>query len=502
MLPDRPLSAIRRLVLVTGATGYVGARLVGRLLGQGYRVRVLVRDLRRLHSRPWLNRVEVCEGDALKPETLPQALRDVHTAYYLIHSMAHGEGFVERDISAARHFGEAARAARLSRIIYLGGLGDPGSDLSDHLRSRHLTGDMLRESGIPVTEFRAAVIVGSGSLSFEMIRYLTERMPVLFCAKWGFTRVQPISMRNVLQYLVAALWTPASIGQIIEIGGAEVLTYLEMMLGYAEERGLFRQRLTLPFLPVWFCANVVNLLTPVPREMAYALIESLHNEVVVRDPRALTIFPDIRPYDYRTAVSRALMRLDQGDVESAWSDALFSTLGDQRPVMLTTQEGMIIEQRQRVVEAPAEDVFHVFSSLGGRQGWLYLNWAWIARGVIDRVLGGVGVIRGRRFADHVRVGDALDFWRVEDVAEGRMMRLRAEMKVPGSAWLQFDAQPLGGRRTRLRQVAYFAPKGLLGLLYWYTLYPVHALLFSGLVRRIAERAEALARGSRYSRAAG
>ena len=475
-----------KLILVTGATGYVGGRLVPRLLAAGYRVRCLVRDPARLQGRAWLDQVELATGDVLQPDSLAAAMRDVRMVYYLVHSLGSGGDFSERDLSAARHCANAAKSAGVERIIYLGGLGDPQADLSPHLRSRHETGDALREAGVPVTEFRAAVIVGSGSLSFEMIRYLTERLPVMICPKWVFTRIQPIAIRNVLDYLVAALECPASAGRILEIGGRDVLTYSSMMTGYARARGLKRRLLAVPVLTPRLSSYWVHLVTPIPANIAQPLIKGLGNEVIVRDAAALKIFPAIKPLDYDTAVRLALEKLETRDVETAWSDALTSSQGDKMPVSLISSEGMIIERRQRTVAAAHEKVYRSFARLGGKQGWLYLDWTWQLRGMVDRLFGGVGMRRGRRDSEDLRVGDAVDFWRVEMVEPGRAIRLRAEMKVPGRAWLEFKAVRQSGGQTLLTQTAFFEPKGLFGLLYWYALYPVHALIFSGLIRRLGE----------------
>ncbi len=479
------------LVLVTGATGYIGGRLVPRLLAAHCRVRCLVRDPARLQGRPWLNQVEIVTGDCLRPETLATAMQGVEAAFYLVHSMAGGQDFKERDVLAARHFATVTKAAGVSRIIYLGGLGDPDTALSEHLRSRQETGAVLRESGVPVTEFRAPVIVGSGSLSFEIIRYLTERLPVMICPRWLYTRVQPIAIRNVLDYLVAALQVPASSGQIIEIGGAEVLTYGDLLRGYATARGLKRWLVPVPVLTPRLSSYWVHLVTPVPAVIARPLIQGLRNDVVVRDDLARRLFPQIQPLDYATAVRLALANLETGQVETAWSDALSSSQGDVAPVMFATQEGIILERRQRLVRAPAAAVYRTFSRLGGETGWLCMDWAWTIRGFMDRLLGGVGVRRGRRDPEEVRVGDAVDFWRVEIVEPDRLLRLRAEMKVPGRAWLQFEVEPVDAGTSRLAQTAYFAPRGLAGLVYWYLLYPIHAVIFSGLARRIAARAEKL-----------
>lgn len=483
--PNRPL------ILVTGATGYIGGRLVPRLLDMGCRVRCLVRDPVRLQGRPWQGDVEIVAGDMLQPDSLAPAMQGVSAAYYLVHSLAGGSDFHQRDLTAARNFGAAARAAGVERILFLGGLAEAAPGLSEHLRSRQQTGDCLRSAGVPVTEFRAGVIVGSGSLSFEMIRYLTERVPVMICPRWVYTRTQPIGIREVLDYLAAALAVPESRGRIIEIGGADVVTYGEMMMIYAEVRGLKRWMAPVPVLTPRLSSYWVNLVTPIPAAIARPLIEGLRNESIVRDPAARQLFPHIQPAGYRTTVERAIARLEASNVETAWSDALSTSQGDAPPVTLTTREGMIVEHRQRVVPASAAEVYQVFTGLGGRRGWLYMNWAWEVRGFIDQMIGGVGLRRGRRDPDELRVGDALDFWRVEALEPGRLLRLRAEMKVPGKAWLQFQVNAHGEEQARLSQTAFFAPKGLMGWLYWYALYPLHGLVFSGLIDRIARRAAAL-----------
>ena len=483
-------AASLRPVLVTGATGYIGGRLVPRLLAAGRRVRCMVRDPSRLEGRPWSGDVEVVAGDVLDPASLDGALRGVGDAYYLVHSMGGGREFHDRDVAGARNFAHALARAGGARIIYLGALGDREADLSPHLRSRLATGDALREGGLPVTEFRAAVIVGSGSLSFEIVRYLTERVPILISPRWVFTRIQPISTRNVLQYLVEALRTPASVGEVIEIGGADIVTYGEMMTGYARVRGLRRHVLAVPVLTPRLSAGWVHLVTPIPQAIARPLIEGLRNEVVVRDDSARRIFPGVDPLGYEESVRIALARLDAGAVETIWSDALWSSAGDVTPVQLTTREGMEIEMRQRVVRASEGAVFRAFSALGGRRGWLAMDWAWKLRGALDRLVGGVGMRRGRRHPVELRPGDALDFWRVEAVEDNRLVRLRAEMRLPGRAWLEFHVSPRGPGEVLLSQAALFAPKGLLGWMYWYAMYPFHRLIFDAMIREIAAVAEA------------
>jgi uncharacterized protein YbjT (DUF2867 family) len=490
-------SGERRPVLVTGATGYIGGRLVPRLLETGARVRCLARDASRLQGRPWRREVELVVGDVLRPDSLSDALHGVTVAYYLVHSLGAGSDFPERDVTAARRFGTAAKNAGVERIIYLGGLGDPGKALSAHLRSRHETGEALRESGVPVTEFRAGVIVGSGSLSFEMIRYLTERVPVMICPRWVYTQIQPISVRTVLDYLVEALRVASSADRTIEIGGADIITYGEMLTFYAEVRGLRRWLVPVPVLTPKLSSYWVHFVTPIPATIARPLIAGLRNEIIVRDDTARQLFPGIQPLDYRTAVKLALEKLRADKVETAWSDALSTSQPDTTPVTLTTHEGMIIEHRQLAVDAPAEAIFRAFTGLGGTRGWLYMNWAWRIRGAFDRLCGGVGLRRGRRDADSVRVGEALDFWRVEAVEPNHLMRLRAEMKVPGKAWLQFEVKAQEhDTRPLLSQIAFFAPKGLLGLVYWYALYPIHSMIFGGMIQRVAKRAADIATQSR------
>ncbi len=475
-------------LLVTGATGYIGGRLVTRLLEEGYTVRILVRDAQRLRGRSWSDRVEIVKGNIFDIDTLAPALAGIDVAYYLVHSMAGSDNFEQQDIVAAQNFGKACRDANVQRILYLGGLGDPAANLSEHLRSRQQTGAALTEAGVPVTEFRAAVVVGAGSISFEMIRYLTERVPLMVCPRWVFNRIQPISIGNVLDYLVAALKTPESSGRVIEIGGADVQTYATMMLTYAKERGFRRWLIPVPVLTPRLSSYWVHLVTPIGARMARPLIEGLRNEVVVRDESASQLFPQIHPIDYRTAVKLALANLEAGQVETTWSDALVTSQGDRSVKVLSTHDGMIMEQRVQIVPVSPEAVFREFTALGGERGWLYFNWAWQIRGLMDRLIGGVGLRRGRRDPSELRVGDAVDFWRVEAVEPSHLLRLRAEMKVPGMAWLQFEVHELPDKQTRLVQTAFFAPKGIAGLAYWYVLYPIHTLIFSGMSRAISKQA--------------
>ena len=481
-----------RTVLVTGATGYIGGRLVPRLLRQGHRVRVLVRSRSRALSRPWADRVEIAVGDALDNEALLEALDGVDTAYYLIHSMSSGSDFHDTDIRTARSFGRAARQAGVNNIIYLGGLGKSDRYLSRHLRSRQETGDALREAGVPVTEFRAAVIVGSGSISFEMIRHLVERLPVMVCPKWIYSRIQPIAVEDLLDYLVAALSTPGSRGCTIEIGGKDVTTYRGLMLGYAKARGLRRMLLPVPVLTPRLSSYWIHWMTPIPAPISKALAEGLRNEVVVTNALAKRLFPHIEPQDFASAIGRVTQDLDEGRIDTSWSDAAGVSDRSEGPVRLESRHGMIVERRRRTVAAPASDVFRVFTGIGGGRGWFFANWTWKLRGMIDRLLGGAGLRRGRRHPDELRIGDGLDFWRVEDLVPERLLRLRAEIKLPGRAWLQYEVPESLDGSSELVQTAAFIPRGLFGLAYWYALYPFHAWIFSGLIRAVGQRAEGLA----------
>ncbi len=413
-------------VLVTGATGYVGGRLVPRLLEEGYRVRVLVRGgADRLRGRPWVDDVEIVSGDALDPASLVPVLQGVDAAYYLIHSMGGSGEFGERDRLSARNFGVVAAMQGVQRIIYLGGLGDPSANLSKHLRSRQETGEVLRRSGVPVTEFRAGMVVGSGSLSFEMLRHLTERLPVMICPRWVFTRSQPLAIRDILQYLISTLTAPESAGRIIEVGGADVLTYADMMYAYARERRLTRWLIPVPMLTPGLSSHWVHWMTPVPVGIARPLILGLHNELLVDDTAARELFPDIHPLGFQEAVRLALEHIRAGNIETIWSDALASSMGDLPPVLFTQEQGMLIERRQLRVDARPQAVYRVFAGIGGLRGWPAFNWLWELRGILDRMVGGVGMRRGRRHPEDLREGDALDFWRVERVRPGRSILLRA-----------------------------------------------------------------------------
>lgn len=477
-------------VLVTGATGYVGGKLAPMLVAAGHAVTVLVRDRGGLPAETWVNDVTIVSGDVRDEASVARAVQGQEAAYYLVHNMQiAGPAFHSADVEAGTIFGSAATRSG-TRIVYLGALGDPEAELSEHLRSRHETGRALARAGAHVTELRAGPVIGAGSLPFEMVRYLTERVPVMVCPRWVSTKVQPIGVRDLLAYLVASLDVAAdrtphgsATGdrpqhRIIEIGGAEALSYGEMMTRYAQVRGLRRVMLHVPVLTPRLSSYWIRLVTPLRAGFAQPVVEGLRNETVVRTAAAQAIFPRITPGGYETAVRTALE-----DLRPATCKASAEEPG--RPVRMDTC-GMIRETRSLTLCAEAEAVFAVFSSLGGGNGWP-LGWVWKLRGAFDRLVGGVGM-RKTAAQRPLRTGDVVDFWRVEAVEPGLRLLLSAEMKLPGEAWLEFTSQPTN-TGSRLTQTAYFAPLGLSGLLYWYALLPMHAIIFSALLKTISRRAE-------------
>lgn len=482
-------------ILVTGVTGYIGGRLAPRLLEAGYRVRVLARDRQRLAGRPWVDAVEVVTGDALDPGSLDAALRDVDTAFFLLHSQRGGAAFLERNLTAAEHFAQAARSTGLRHMIFLGGLGREEFDRSGLLASQRRTAEALRRSGVPLTELRSGPVVGSGSVLFEIVRYTAERSPIFFCPTWLTTPIQPIAVRDLLAYMVLAVCTPAACGRMIEIGGPEVTTLKQMMQSYARERKLRRWMISLPWSLPWISANWVHWVTPIPLELARTRIEGLDKPARVETQTAEEIFGEVPLMNYQEFMRRAIERMECGEVETTWTDSLASSQGDQTPSSLDFQEGLILQRRQRMAAASPLDVFRVFSSLGGEKGWFYMDWVWRFRAWLDRLAGGVGRLRGRRHPQDVRPGDVVDFWRVEKVEEGRLLRLRAEMRMFGLGWLEFLATPLEGGKTRLLLTAYYLPQGFLGILYWHFLEPIHAAIFSGLIRAICRKAEIASKGA-------
>ncbi len=474
------------MILVTGATGYVGGRLATALERAGHRVRCLARRPETLHGRVAAT-TEVVGGDCLDPATMRGALEGVDTAYYLVHSMGSTTDFSSLDRRAARNFGYAARAAGVRRIVYLGGLGEPGDDLSLHLKSRHETGEILRESGVPVVEFRASVIIGSGSLSFEMVRALVERLPVMICPKWVSVASQPIAIEDVIAYLMAALDLPEGASGIYEIGGPDVVSYGDIMREYARQRGLRRWLIPVPVLTPRLSSLWLGLVTPLYARVGRKLIDSLRNPTTVGSDQAGHAFP-IRPLSLRDAITRAISLEDAKHAATRWSDALSSAGTLPRSWGGVRFGTRIVDSKAVTVNAPPAEAFAPVRRIGGSRGWYYGDLLWRVRGFLDLLVGGIGMRRGRRDPEIPHPGDTLDCWRVEAYEPDRLLRLAAEMRLPGRAWLQFEVTPLPGGRSQIQQTAIFDPAGLAGLLYWHTLYPIHAVIFRGMLAGIAVRA--------------
>ncbi|MBI5296898.1 MAG: SDR family oxidoreductase [Chloroflexi bacterium] len=469
------------LILVTGATGYIASRLIPRLLERGYRVRALARQPWRLKGRAWFRHVEVVAGDVMDPSTLPAALEGVHTAYYLIHSMSSGKGYTEKETDGARNFAEAAESAGVEHIIYLGGLADPHAKIAAHMRSRIETGEALRDCRVPVTEFRAGVIVGPGSISFEMIRFMTELLPLVPGPTWMRNQSQPISAQNVFDYLLAALDDPAGRGQVFEIGGPDLMIYSQLMLDYARLRGLNRRMFLLPYIPLWFMAFGVGLTTPVPPRIAYALIDGLRSDSRVQEPTVQRVFPSVQLIAFHQAVLDSLAQLHPDQLEPVWTDG-------RRPVVNVRHEGFFINHRSLRVDAPPEAVWRVLHTLGGKDGWLYADFLWKLRGGLDALLRPQKTSRPSPLrGSNLQTGDILDFYRVEDINSTRLL-LRDEMRVPGDSWMEWQVIP-DGDSTHLTQTGYFAPRGLPGFLYWNLLYPIHEFVFRGMFAEIARRSK-------------
>ncbi|MEJ7813462.1 MAG: SDR family oxidoreductase [Gemmatimonadaceae bacterium] len=481
-----------RLLFLTGASGYVGGRLLRVLEERGERVRCLARRPEFLHARAGAG-TEIVRGDVLDAASLAPALAGVGTAYYLVHSMGSARDFQEEDRRGASNFALAAREAGVRRIVYLGGLG-AASVPSPHLASRQEVGRILGESGVPTIELRASIVLGSGSLSFEMIRALVERLPLLVTPRWVVRLAQPIATEDVLEYLVAAADVPLHESAIVEIGGPERVSYLDLMKEYAAQRGLWRLFIRVPVLTPKLSSLWLGLVTPLYARVGRKLIDSIRSDTVVTSPLARELFPAIRPRGVREAVERALANEDGEFAETRWSDAL-SSRGPARSWGGAQFGSRRVDSRSAAVDASPEGAFAPIRRIGGASGWYYANWLWRLRGFLDLLVGGVGMRRGRRDPDDVIPGDALDFWRVEAVEPARLLRLHAEMKVPGRAWLQFEVRGEGAG-SLVRQTAIFDPAGLSGLLYWYALYPVHGLIFGGMLRAITRRAERGVRGAR------
>lgn len=477
-------------VLLTGVTGYVGGRLAPRLLDAGYRVRCVVRNERKLRERGWAGRpgVEVVECDLGDTKTLTRAMGGCEAAYYLVHSMqAAGAAYASEDRRLAASFAQAARHAQVGRIIYLGGLGETGQGLSEHLSSRREVEKVLADSGVPVTTFRAAMIIGSGSASFEILRYLVERLPVMITPRWVTTESQPIAIGNVLHYLTECLNVPATIGGTFDIGGPDVLSYRALMRVMTRALGLTRRIIiSVPLLTPRLSSGWIHLVTPINYRLARPLAEGLRNRVVCRDQRAAELMPQ-RLLTVREAIEAAVHETGRGEVDSAWSDAGVVS-GDP-----DWAGGRVFRDRREVlIRASRESVFQAVCKVGGGHGYYAADRLWRLRGVLDRLVGGPGLRRGRRHPHNLAYGDALDFWRVAEVSRPSTLRLVAEMKLPGVAELAFeiDSVPTGEPGViRLVQTARFKPRGLMGLLYWYTVLPLHGVVFRGMLDGIRREAE-------------
>ncbi|MRJ75741.1 DUF2867 domain-containing protein [Aeromicrobium sp. SMF47] len=482
--------------LVTGATGYVGGRLVPQLLDADHTVRVLVRDERKARSHAWSDDVEIAVGDATKDEDVRSAMQDVDVLYYLLHSIGTGGDFGATEKDMAQRFAAEAERAGVSRIVYLGGMIPEGEELSEHLSSRGEVGDVLLASGVPTTVLQAGVVIGSGSASFEMLRYLTERLPVMVTPTWVSTRIQPIAVRDVLRYLVGAADMPSDVSRRFDIGGPEVLTYLELMQRFAAISGLPRRRvLKVPVLSPGLSSHWIGLITPVPASLARPLVESLRNTVVAGETDIKTYVPDppegLIAFD--RSVELALTKVQDLDVPTSWSSA--ATAGAPAEGLPTDPDwaggSLYKDERTREVHASPESLWQVVEGIGGRNGWYSWRLAWWVRGVLDRMVGGPGLRRGRRNPRHLAVGDAVDFWRVEETDGHSFLRLRAEMRLPGLAWLEMQVGSTDGGTTTFHHRALFHPKGLLGHLYWWSVWPFHGIVFGSMQRNIAEAAEAL-----------
>lgn len=482
--------------LVTGATGYVGGRLVPQLLEAGHTVRVLVRDERKARSHDWADDVEIAVGDASDDGDVKAAMEGVDVLYYLLHSIGTGGDFGATEKEMAQRFADEAKRAGVRRIVYLGGMIPADEELSEHLSSRGEVGDVMLESGVPTTVLQAGVIIGSGSASFEMLRYLTERLPVMVTPKWVNTRIQPIAIRDVLRYLVGAADMPSDVSRRFDIGGPEVLTYLDLMQRFAGIAGLPKRRvLKVPLLSPGLSSHWIGLITPVPASLARPLVESLRNTVVAGDTDIKQYVPDPPQglIDFDRSVELALTKIQDLDVPTSWSSA--ATAGAPAEGLPTDPDwaggSLYKDERTREVNATPEHLWSVIEGIGGRNGWYSWALAWWARGVLDRMFGGPGLRRGRRNPRDLVVGDVVDFWRVEDTDDATFLRLRAEMKLPGLAWLEMKVGATDGGTTTFHHRALFAPKGLLGHLYWFAIFPFHGIVFGGMQRNIAQAAEAL-----------
>lgn len=483
-LPSKPQPEMGT-ILVTGATGYVGGRIVPELLARNYRVRVMVRAPSVEHKRRWPD-AEIVVADALDPDSLRTALEGIHTAYYLIHSLLLGpKEFEAKEIQAAENFRRAAEAQAVSRIIYLGGLGEAHAPLSPHLRSRMQVAEELQRGTVPATVLRAAIIIGSGSASYEIIEHLVKNLPILLIPHWATTRCQPIGIRDVIKYLVGALETRETSGKSFDIGGKDVLNYRQMLEILANLLGKKRLFIPCPMSSIGPYAYFASLFTPVPARITWCLMEGITNAVICKNDDIRNILT-FRPLGYKESLVRAMSRQEQDRVYTRWSDAyppaheLAMKLDEiEKPIRYMSSRSLLTEKN-------ASSLFHSVCRIGGKEGWFHTNWMWRLRGAIDQLLLGVGSSRGRRSSGSLRIGDVIDFWRVEDLKQDAVLLLRAEMKLPGKAWLQFSIDRREGK-NQLSVNAYYQPRGLFGILYWYMFLPFHFFIFQNLISQIEKR---------------
>jgi len=480
----RPHHNIKQNILLTGATGYVGGRLLKLLQGTENTIRCLVRNPDHLRERTDVS-VEIFKGDLLDYKSLSPAFKEIDIAYYLVHSLAHGHDFHQIELQSAKNFAKAAQKAGVKRIIYLSGLGH-GEDLSIHLKSRHDVGRILRESGINTIELRAGVVIGSGSISFDMIRSLVLKLPVMITPAWTKIKTQPIGIEDILSYLLESITIDTDESKIIEVGCPEQVSYRNLMSIYAEVSGLKRLMLPVPVLTPYLSGLWLGLVTPLYARVGQKLIEGLKNETVVKYPDDAKLFP-IKPMSISTAIKRAIKNEDERIASTRWSDAL-SSLGDSNTYLNERLGNRLIDSRNIFVKTNPETAFCPIRTIGGVNGWYFGNSLWKIRGFIDRIVGGPGLRRGRRDQEEIQIGETLDFWRVKKYERNQLLLLKAEMKVPGRAWLQFEIQN-EAEGCRIYQTALFDPAGLAGLLYWYILIPFHNIMFRGMLRSIAIRAE-------------
>jgi uncharacterized protein YbjT (DUF2867 family) len=471
-------------ILLTGATGYVGGRLLKAFEQTNYSVRCIARKPEFLVEKVRAG-TEVVAGDVLRYETLPAALKGTDVAYYLVHSMGSAGNFEDEDRIAAANFGRACAESGVGKIVYLGGLGADDRELSSHLRSRHEAGKLLREYNVPVIEFRASIVIGSGSLSFELVRALTERLPVMIAPRWVSVPTQPIAIEDIIDYLVAAAGLPVKESRVFEIGGADVVSYGEIIKEYASQRGLHRVIISVPVLTPRLSSLWLGLVTPIYARVGRKLIDSLRNSTVVRDPSALNVF-QIRPRGIREAIRRALENEEHEFALTRWSDAL-SSAGKTRTWGGRRFGTRIVDSRTREIALDCTSVFAPVRRIGGDTGWYYADCLWALRGFFDLILGGPGLRRGRRNPESLLPGDHVDFWRVEAFEPDHLLKLASEMNLPGRAWLEFEVS-CAATGSIIRQTAIFDPLGLSGLLYWYLMYPFHKLVFAGMLRGICRTA--------------